>query len=185
MTEAARFRKDIPLLNNSIHYLDNAATSLMPKTVINAVADYDGRIRSNVGRGVYAWAEQATAHYEEARRHIATAVQTKAEEIIFTSGATAALNLLATSLCRDLGSDDSVWLARDNHHSNIVPWQMAAAQKGFALRWLPAEKKRSFVTNTRSRSTKCGQQKAADTSRITHCQRKWSSHCARCFDNGS
>ena len=135
---AAAVRAEIPLLAGGGCYLDNAAMSLMPQAVIDAVSAYDGQTRGNVGRGVYQWAEEATAHYENARCCVAAAVGAAADEIIFTSGATAALNLLAFSLTENLGAKDAVWLAADNHHSNIVPWQMAAAKRGFTLRWLPA-----------------------------------------------
>ena len=140
MTDAATIRADIPLLSQtSVHYLDNAATALMPAEVRAAAAEYDSNIRANVGRGVYKWAELATAAFENARREIAAAINANAAEIIFCGGATAALNMIAMSLNDSLSAGDSIWLAADNHHSNIVPWQMAAAKSGAVLRKLPAQ----------------------------------------------
>ncbi|MGI9306857.1 MAG: aminotransferase class V-fold PLP-dependent enzyme [Gammaproteobacteria bacterium] len=137
---AAAIRAGIPLLSrNPVHYLDNAATSLMPREVIRAAAAYDSRARANVGRGVYAWAEDATAEYEKARAATAAALGAAADEIVFCGGATAALNMIAAGVCESMNENDSVWLAADNHHSNIIPWQIAAARRGFALRRLPAK----------------------------------------------
>ncbi len=135
-------RAAIPLLRQKppVHYLDNAATSLMPQNVIDATTDYDSRIRANVGRGVYAWAEQATIEYENSRRIIADSLSALPNEIVFCGGATAAINLLAASICNTIKKNESVWLATDNHHSNIVPWQIAAAKHGFALHQLPSKK---------------------------------------------
>ncbi len=140
MTAAADIRADIPLLSQaSAHYLDNAATSLMPREVLAAAADYDSRARANVGRGVYRWAEEATAAFEDARRAVASALGADSAEVVFCGGATAALNMIAMAIGDSLGEGDSVWLAADNHHSNIVPWQMAAARRGATVRRLPAK----------------------------------------------
>lgn len=139
MTDAAAIRADIPLLAQApMHYLDNAATSLLPREVLAAAADYDSRVRANVGRGVYRWAEEATAAYEDARRVVADALGADAAEVAFCGGATAALNMVAASVCDSLGANDSIWLAADNHHSNIIPWQIAAKRCGAVLRKLPA-----------------------------------------------
>ena len=134
----AKIRGSIPLLDDSVHYLDSAATSLMPGEVVDAVARYDASVRGNVGRGVHQWAEAATIAYEGARETVAASLGASARETVFTSGATASLNLLAQSMTVGFGPDDVVWLARDNHHSNIVPWQMAAKSRGFVIKWMPA-----------------------------------------------
>ena len=132
-------RADIPLLQNGgVIYLDNAATALMPRQVLAAVADYDNTVRANVGRGVYAWAEAASASYENARATVAAAINADTAEVIFCSGATMALNMAALAAAANLTADDAIWLAADNHHSNYLPWQMAAARSGAALRQLPA-----------------------------------------------
>lgn len=138
---AKEIRNDIPILSETkICYLDNAATSLMPRQVISAAADYDSRIRANVGRGVYPWAEQASAEYENARDVIANALGARREEVVFCGGATAALNMLAISIVLNdaKSKDKSIWLAQDNHHSNILPWQMAAQRCGATTHFLPA-----------------------------------------------
>jgi len=135
-------RADIPLLqdNGGVFYLDNAATALMPKQVLAAVADYDNKTRANVGRGVYAWAADAGAVYESARAVVAAALNAPANEVIFCGGATAALNMAAIALSDTLTQDDAIWLAADNHHSNWLPWQNAAIRSGAVLRQLPATK---------------------------------------------
>lgn len=137
--DAASLRAQIPLLAGGMHYLDNAATSLVPQSVMDAAAAYDARARANVGRGVYAWAEAADEAYEGARRVVAEAMGARPAEIVFCGGATAALNMLAVSLGSSWGPDDALWMAADNHHSNIVPWRLAASRHGFAAHFLPAQ----------------------------------------------
>lgn len=136
-------REQIPLLagdehgehgKQGEHYLDNAATALMPRAVLNAVREYDDTVRGNVGRAVHRHGEAASAAYEEARREVAEALSTRAEQIVFTGGASAALNMLATALLADLAAGDVVLLSIAEHHSNIVPWQIAAARRGVRIR---------------------------------------------------
>ena len=133
MNGAEKLRSEFPILADGEHYLDSAATALMPRAVLEATAKYDAATRANVARGVHRWAEQATAAYENARREIADALGTSADEIVFTGGATAGLNLLAHSLTSNFQPDDAVMLTTAEHHSNIAPWQLAAKAKGFAL----------------------------------------------------
>ena len=139
MHSGEHLRRDIPLLasGKAGHYLDNAATALMPQMVQDAVRDYDAGTRGNVGRGVYAQAEAATAALAAARREVAGALGAAEEETIFTAGTTAALNLLAHTLGSTLKEGDKVLLSLAEHHSNIVPWQIMARRRGVALHFAP------------------------------------------------
>ena len=141
MTECEKVRAQIPLLrgDDAPHYLDSAATALMPDAVLNAVSEYDARARGNIGRGVHAFAEAADAAYENARRSVAAALGVGRNEVVFVSGATGGLNLLAASLGETLGPGDAVLLSVSEHHSNLIPWQLAAKRRGFDLRFIPVD----------------------------------------------
>jgi len=127
---------DFPILAGSMHdqplvYLDSAATSQKPRAVIDAVDDYYSRSNANVHRGIYALAEEATALYEAARATIATWINASVEETIFTRNATEAINLVAYAWGRQhIQSGDVILLTPMEHHSNLVPWHMLAAQTG-------------------------------------------------------
>ena len=132
---AEAIRQQIPLLcgDGGMVYLDNAATALMPAAVIDAVRRYEDAVRANVGRGVYRFAEQASEAYEAARAEVADALQCCKNEVIFTAGCTAGLNLLALALGERLRKNDNVVLSLAEHHSNIVPWQIMAKRRGFNI----------------------------------------------------
>jgi len=140
-------RKDFPLLTRTVHdrpivYLDSAASSLQPRAVIAAIERYYETTHANVHRGVYATAEEATWYYEDARRQLGRFVGAPDpdHEIVFTKNATEALNLVARSWGRaNLGPADAVVLTEMEHHSNIVPWQMLAAEVGCQLRYIPVD----------------------------------------------
>ena len=129
-------RLDFPILAGSMHdqplvYLDSGATSQKPRAVIDAVDDYYSRSNANVHRGIYALAEEATALYEAARATIATWINASVEETIFTRNATEAINLVAYAWGRQhIQSGDVILLTPMEHHSNLVPWHMLAAQTG-------------------------------------------------------
>lgn len=138
---AEAVRKDIPLLRGGgVHYLDNAATALMPQVVTDATAGYDNNNRANIGRGLHKFAEVADARYGESRRALARLLNAADDEVIFTSGASAGLNLLAAALGQTLSPADAVVLSIAEHHSNIVPWQIAAKRYGFSLRFAAIDK---------------------------------------------
>ncbi len=119
-------------------YLDSAASSLTPKTVIEAMNEYYGNFRSNVHRGMYKTAGEATERYEAVRGIVAKFLNAfSSEEIVFTKGTTEALNLLASSLGRTFGPSDEVVLSEMEHHANLVPWQEAAKRHGFVLKFIP------------------------------------------------
>ncbi|MEO1048696.1 MAG: SufS family cysteine desulfurase [Pseudomonadota bacterium] len=113
------------------HYLDTAATAQKPRAVIDAMARAMGEDYATVHRGVYARSAEMTLAYEAARRRIATFVGGKEEELIFTRGATEAINLVANSWGRaNLKPGDRILLSQVEHHSNIVPWQLVAEATG-------------------------------------------------------
>ncbi|KAL3809920.1 hypothetical protein ACHAXA_005334 [Cyclostephanos tholiformis] len=129
-------------------YLDSAATSHKPSVVTDALISYYETMNSNVHRGAHALSRESTEAYECARDKVASFVNARdRNEVIFTSGATEAINLVATSLsCREgggreyrlIGEGDEILITEAEHHSNIVPWQMAASRTGATLRYVPA-----------------------------------------------
>jgi len=131
--------KDFPSLHamGMRAYLDSAASSLTPVQVTEAMDDYYENFRANVHRGMYATSAKATERYEAVRGTVAKFLNASAEEIVFTSGTTDALNLLATSLGRTFVPGDEVVLTEMEHHANLVPWQEAAKRHGFTLKFIP------------------------------------------------
>lgn len=132
-----RVRADFPILGEEIRgrpiaYLDNAASSQKPRAVLDAVDHVYETGYANVHRGVHVLSERATEHYERSRRRMARFIGAQsAEEVVFVRGTTEGLNLVASSLGRyALREGDEVLLTGMEHHSNIVPWQMVAAQTG-------------------------------------------------------
>ena len=141
--DPAALRAQFPILarrvrGQPLHYLDSAATAQVPLAVLDAVRTHDAMHRANVHRGVHALAEEATQAYEAARGAVAGWLNVAPDEVIFTSGATAAINLVAQSWTRSLSPGDEILLTELEHHSNIVPWQLAAERQGLVLRALPA-----------------------------------------------
>lgn len=133
-------RRDFPLFamqETPLHYLDNAATAQMHVAAFEAMRLHDLTARGNVMRGNHRLAERATSAYEAARRSVARFVNAaSAEEIVFTSGATAALNLVAASLGQVLQAGDEIVISQAEHHSNFLPWQRLR-ERGVNLRVLP------------------------------------------------
>jgi len=117
-------------------YLDNAATTLVPESVSDTIEDYYEEYPGNIHRGLYEISEKATKKYEEARGKVAKFVEADADEIVFTSGATMGLNMLAQSIGKDLGPGDNVVMTQWEHHSNLIPWQQTAKRYGFELRFI-------------------------------------------------
>jgi cysteine desulfurase/selenocysteine lyase len=127
-------RPGVPLI-----YLDSAATSQKPRRVIQAMTDFYERYNANVHRGIYRLAEEATEAYEGARQRIADFVGApSARQVIFTRNATEAINLVAFSWGRShLQPGQMVVLTEMEHHSNLIPWQMLAAERGLRLEFVP------------------------------------------------
>ena len=119
-------------------YLDSAATSQKPESVLAAMDDYYRRYNANIHRGIYAIAEEATAAYEDARARLARFVGAPPREVIFTRNSTEAINLVAYAWGRSvLKRGDAVVLTVMEHHSNLVPWHILAAERGIELRFIP------------------------------------------------
>ena len=137
-------REDFPILDQHIYnrplvYLDNAATTQKPKCVIEALSDYYLTLNSNIHRGVHYLSQQATEAFEAARRRVQSFINAPhSEEIVFTRGATEAINLVASSFGRRfLSEGDEVLISEMEHHSNIVPWQLICEEKKARLRVIP------------------------------------------------
>src|SRR2546427_116410 len=137
-------RQDFPILNQLVHgkplvYLDNAATSQKPKTVVEAMKRYYSTDNSNIHRGVHLLSERATKEYEEARVKVQGFINAAhSKEVIFVRGTTEAINLVANSYGRaNVKAGDEVVITAMEHHSNIVPWQMLCDEKGAHLRVAP------------------------------------------------
>ena len=142
--DVATIRKDFPILDQvqngrRLVFLDSAASSQRPRQVVDAMADFYHTSYANVHRGVYQVAERATNAFEHARTRVAQFVGASSpDEIVFTKNATEALNLVAGSWGRaNLHEGDAITLTLLEHHANIVPWQMLAAERGFEIRWIP------------------------------------------------
>lgn len=132
-------RSEFPLLaaEPGLHYLDSAATSQIHRNALDAVLRHETGSRANVMRGTYALAEAADRAYESARASAARFLNAAADEIVFTAGATAALNLVAHSFGGGLQAGDRVVVSQAEHHSNFVPWLMLRERRGIALDILP------------------------------------------------
>lgn len=139
-------RDQFPILQRSVNnkpliYLDNAATTQKPLRVINSLDGYYREMNSNIHRGVHFLSQEATDAYENARKHVAKFINARSEkEIIFTRGTTESINLVASSFGKAfLKPGSEVIISAMEHHSNIVPWQMACEVAGAVLRVLPID----------------------------------------------
>jgi cysteine desulfurase/selenocysteine lyase len=140
-----RVRADFPILQREVRpgvplvYLDSAATSQKPEAVIEAMARYYRQTNANIHRGIHTLAEEATAGYEKARQQTARFIGAKSHrQVIFTRNATEAINLVAQTWGRqNLNPGDVVVLTEMEHHANLVPWQMLAAERNLRLEFIP------------------------------------------------
>ena len=137
-------RADFPILSREVYgkplvYLDNAATSQKPRSVIDALTEYYEGYNANVHRGVHALSMEATDRFEEAREKVARFINAEsAEEIVWTRGTTEAVNIVAGSWAKQyVKPGDEIVLTEMEHHSNLVPWQRVAKESGAVLRFLP------------------------------------------------
>jgi cysteine desulfurase/selenocysteine lyase len=142
--DVARVRADFPILERTVHgkplvYLDSGATAQKPRRVIDAESDFYANHNANAHRGIYDLAEEATALYEGAREKLARFIGApQPETIVFTRGTTESTNLVAYAWARRfVGEGDEILLTDMEHHSNIVPWQLAIRDRGATLRYLP------------------------------------------------
>jgi len=150
--DTERIRADFPAVTQTIYdgrrlvYLDNAATTLKPRVVVDALADHLLMGASNVHRGLHFLSERATEAYEAARESVREFINAAAcEEIVFTSGTTAAINLVARSFGSMLGEGDEIVVSQMEHHSNIVPWQMLCEERGCVLRVAPMDENGELI----------------------------------------
>ncbi len=148
MLDNEKIRADFPILKEEIYgqpliYLDNAATTQKPQCVIDKISSIYATQNANIHRGVHYLSIQATLAHEEARKTIAKFIGARdANEIIFTRGTTESINLLATVFTEQFcKAGDEIIITQMEHHSNIVPWQMAAQRHGLRLRIVPIDEK--------------------------------------------
>ncbi|MBQ8153541.1 MAG: cysteine desulfurase [Prevotella sp.] len=139
-----KVREDFPILSREVYgkplvYLDNAATTQKPLCVLDAMREEYLNVNANVHRGVHYLSQQATDLHEAAREKVRQFINaSKTEEIIFTRGTTEAINLVAASFCASqMKEGDEVLVTEMEHHSNIVPWQLQALQRGIVVKHLP------------------------------------------------
>ena len=144
--DIAAFRKDFPTLDQEINgyplvYLDNAASSQPAQAVIDEIARYQSEDHANVHRGIHTLSHRATDLYEQARERVRRFLNAaESREVVFTRGTTESINLVAASYGREqLGPGDAVLLTELEHHSNIVPWQVAAEAAGAEVRVAPVD----------------------------------------------
>ena len=144
MFDVEKIREEFPILSRRVYgkpltYLDSGATAQKPRCVVEKMSELLLNDNANIHRGVHLLSEEMTVRYEEAREVVRTFIGAKCrEEVVFTSGATMSLNLVASSWCEKyLTEGDNIVISHIEHHSNIVPWQLAAERKGAELRVIP------------------------------------------------
>jgi len=149
--DVEKIRQDFPVLNQQIRgkqlvYLDNAATSQKPKAVIDSIVHYYENDNANIHRGVHTLSERATLSYENARKTVQKFLNAESKkEIVFTRGATEAINLVANAYTQVLSAGDEVLITAMEHHSNIVPWQMLCEKTGATLKVAPINEKGELI----------------------------------------
>lgn len=144
--DATVIRSDFPVLHELVYgkplvYLDNAATSQKPTRVIQSMNDYYSQYNANIHRGVHYLSQKASGAFDEVRSQIREFINAKSEsEIVFTSGTTDSINLVASTFGRKfIGQGDEILISAMEHHSNIVPWQMLCEEKGAKLKIIPMD----------------------------------------------
>jgi cysteine desulfurase / selenocysteine lyase len=144
--DVEKIRKDFPILHQQVNgkplvYLDNAASNQKPISVINALTSYYSTINANIHRGIHTLSEKATSEYELTRASVKEFINASStEEIIFTRGTTEGINLVASTYGRkNISKNDIIILSGMEHHSNMVPWQMLAEEKGAIIKIIPLD----------------------------------------------
>jgi cysteine desulfurase / selenocysteine lyase len=151
MFNIQKIRDDFPILTQKVNgkpliYFDNGATSQKPQVVIDAISKYYQEINANIHRGVHTLSQLATDAYEVSRAKMQTHINAKnAYEVIFTSGTTHSINIVANGFASILKSGDEVLISAMEHHSNIVPWQMLCERTGATLKVIPMNKKGELI----------------------------------------
>ena len=146
MTEKLKdIKKQFPILEQQVNgktlvYLDNAATTQKPISVINAEEQYYKKINSNVHRGIHTLSQLATVEMEESRKSVQEFLNAKKDyEIIFTKGTTDSINLVANGIENLMNEGDEIIISNLEHHSNIVPWQFLAERKKLRIKVIPVD----------------------------------------------
>ena len=140
--DTTAIRKQFPILLRQVHghpliYLDNAATTQKPQSVIDALSNYYSTMNANIHRGLHTLAEEATVAYEDVRKQVAAFINASSHrEVVFTRNTTESLNLLAYTLGARLKPGDEIVLSAAEHHSNLVPWQLVTQRTGAKLRFI-------------------------------------------------
>jgi len=144
--DIAQARRDFPILSTKVNkhdlvYFDNAATTQMPREVMDRIVDHYCSRNANVHRGIHTLSERSTSDYEEARNHVARFINAESDkQIVFTSGTTESINLVASSFLRsNLKPGDAVVVTVMEHHANFVPWQIACKQTGASFEVIPVD----------------------------------------------
>ncbi len=151
MFDIQKIRADFPILSRQVNgkplvYFDNGATSQKPQVVIDAIATYYSEINANIHRGVHTLSQLATDAYEASRTKIQNHINAQfAHEVLFTSGTTHSVNLVANGFASLLKAGDEVLVSALEHHSNIVPWQMLCERTGAVLKVIPMNEKGELV----------------------------------------
>ncbi len=151
MFDIQKIRAEFPILSRQVNgkplvYFDNGATSQKPQVVIDAIATYYSEINANIHRGVHTLSQLATDAYEASRTKIQNHINAQfAHEVLFTSGTTHSVNLVANGFASILKAGDEVLVSALEHHSNIVPWQMLCEKTGAVLKVIPINEKGELV----------------------------------------
>ncbi|WP_264544844.1 MULTISPECIES: aminotransferase class V-fold PLP-dependent enzyme [Flavobacterium] len=151
MLDIQKIRADFPILEQKVNgkpliYFDNGATSQKPKVVIDAISKYYQEINANIHRGVHTLSQLATDAYEASREKVRSHINAKeVYEVIFTSGTTQGINLVANGFASLISKDDEVMVSAVEHHSNIVPWQFLCERTGAKLVVIPMNEKGELV----------------------------------------
>lgn len=146
MKSISEIRRDFPILErkiggNPLVYFDNGATSQKPQQVINSIVQYYTTYNANIHRGVHTLSQEATEAYETARKKLQKHINAaKPYEVLFTSGTTEGINLVATCLTPFVKAGEEILVLTTEHHSNIVPWQLLAQRTGAVVRPIPVDK---------------------------------------------
>ena len=155
MFDVEKIRAEFPILSREVYgkkliYLDSAATAQKPRCVVEKMSELLLNDNANIHRGVHLLSEEMTAKYEAAREVVRAFIGAEhREEVVFTSGATMSLNLVASSYCEKfLHEGDNVVVSHIEHHSNIVPWQLATERKGAELRVIPVDDEGALELDT-------------------------------------
>ena len=154
MIDPINIRKDFPILQQTVHgnpliYFDNAATTQKPECVIRTIDELYRTCNANIHRGVHFLSEQCTQKYENTREKVREFINAeKTSEIVFTSGTTSSINLVAYSFGeRFISQGDEIIISEMEHHSNIVPWQLLCERKGATIKIIPFDEKGVLKTH--------------------------------------